>query len=166
MKMFFEKEVLALVEMFDSLYDEETGEVKEQDKDILKGLAHEQIAPTMERYKKASEFYENQAELIAEEIKRLQDRKRMFENKSKHIKSRLLFAVEQLGGKFKSLLYTFGKRVTKSVEVSDNINFNDLPKELVKVKYEVDKKAAKELLEKGQTINGIKIVENTNLFVK
>ena len=166
MKMFFEKEVLALVEMIDSEYDEETGEIKDDDRQILDGLAQEQIAPTMERYKKASDYYESQAELCANEIKRLQDRKRMFENKSKRIKNRLLFAVEALGGKFKSTFFTFGKRTTKSVEVSDTINFETLPKELVKVKYDVDKKAAKEMIEAGQTINGIKIVENTNLFVK
>ena len=165
-KMFFESEVLALVEMTDAAYDEETGEMAAGDADILAGLANEQIAPAMDRYKKAADFYANQAELCAAEIKRLQDRKKMFENKNKWLKNRILNAVQMLGGKFKSLLFTFGTRTTKSVETSEMLSLDSLPADLVVVEKKLNKTAAKEKLLAGETIPGVRLAENVNLFVK
>lgn len=167
MKMFFEKEVLALVEMIDACYDEETGEFKEDDKSILDGLAQEEIAPCMERYKRASEYYKSQADLIAEEIKRLQARKKMFDNKTNRIRTKLLNGLNLLGGKFKTTFYTFSKRVTSSIDVNEElIDYSKLPNDCYKVKYEANKTAIKEHLDKGESFTGVTVKQTESLSVR
>lgn len=166
--MYLEKEVLALVEMIDSNYDEETGVWNEQDGEILKGLAEEEIGPAMDKYTKAVKYYKSEADLLAEEIKRLQARKKMFENKAEHIKGRVFFALKVLGGKFKTTLFTFATRKTKALEVTELCDMSKLPQQFVVVKQEVNKTELKKYMEEnGVTeMNGCRVVENESIMIK
>lgn len=166
--MYLEKEVLALVEMIDNNYDEETGEWKTEDGAILEGLAQEEIGPAMDKYTKAAKYYKTEAELLAEEIKRLQARKKMFENKAERTKGRLFFALKVLGGKFKTTLFTYSTRKTKSLEVSPLCDMSKLPQEFIVVKTDVNKTELKKYMEEnGVTeMNGCKVIENESLMIK
>ena len=175
---YLEKNVMDLIELIDSSFDEETGTWSDEDRDVLKDLAREEIDPTLEKYAKAMKYYSNCADDIADEIKRLQARKKMFENKAEHIKGRLDFSINTLnkGSAYKTLNYTFSFRKSSSVEVDDKLNLDTLPDYFKTIKVEVSKTAIKDgcdvvdgtLIDKktGVVLNGVKIVEKKSLNVK
>lgn len=100
---------------------------------------------------------------IDEEIKRLQAIKKQNNNLITNLKNRLLDAVK-LFGAFEVGLTKFGTRKSSSVSVED---VNSLHKDLkvVKVTESANKKAIKEALQRGETIEGCEIVENLNLKI-
>lgn len=100
---------------------------------------------------------------IDEEIKRLQAIKKQNNNLITNLKNRLLDAVK-LFGTFEVGLTKFGTRKSSSVSVED---VNSLHKDLkvVKVTESANKKAIKEALQRGETIEGCEIVENLNLKI-
>jgi len=100
---------------------------------------------------------------VDEEIKRLQAIKKSNTTLIKNLKNRLLDAVK-LYGAFEVGLTKFGTRKSSSVSVED---VNSLPKDLkvVKVTETANKKAIKEALQAGESIEGCEIVENLNLKI-
>ena len=176
MASYLEQDVLALVDLIESTFDEETNTFNQEDVSVIKELAEEEINPTLERYAKAMQFYNDSARALADEIKRLQARKKHFENGADHIKSRLNFSMRALnkGHAYTTLNYTFSFRKSSSVKVIDNIDYHKLPDYLVRVSYEVDKTAVKELeavdgkvLDKdGNVIDGITIEQKESLSVR
>jgi hypothetical protein len=80
------------------------------------------------------------------------------------LKERLLECV-LLYGEYKVGIHTFGTRKSSSIDVED---VNALPKQykVVKVTEQADKKALKEALKRGETIEGVELVSKLNLNIK
>ena len=153
-----EKEYLTIISQVEELDGELTPELEAQLTINEKELQGKSIAYL--------EFIGSREELntrVDVEIKRLQAIKKQNNNLISNLKNRLLDAVK-LYGKFEVGLTTFGTRKSSSVQVED---INSLPKELkvIKVTEQADKKAIKEALQRGETIEGCEIVESLNLKI-
>jgi len=153
-----EAEYLTILNQVDELDGELTPELEEQliinERELQsKSIAYLEFVSSRETLNKR----------IDDEIKRLQALKKSNANLISRLKERLLDAVK-LYGNFEVGLTTFGTRKSSSVQVED---VNSLPKEykVVKVTEQADKKAIKEALKNGETIEGCEIVENLNLKI-
>ena len=147
--------------------DYETGEILDSDtySELLKEIddSRDEKLTNIEYIKREIEA-EN--ELIANEIKRLQGRKKANDTKVERLESLQLMLVGE--DKIKTPLYTFSTRKSESVQVPDNYNPRDYPKEWVVAKYQFDKKAIKEDLKKGIDYSefGISLVTKVSLSVR
>ena len=153
-----EAEYLTILNQVDELDGELTPELEEQliinERELQsKSIAYLEFVSSRETLNKR----------IDEEIKRLQALKKSNANLISRLKNSLLNAVK-LYGNFEVGLTTFGTRKSSSVQVED---VNSLPKEykVVKVTEQADKKAIKEALKNGESIQGCEIVENLNLKI-
>jgi len=153
-----EAEYLTILNQVDELDGELTPELEEQliinERELQsKSIAYLEFVSSRETLNKR----------IDDEIKRLQALKKSNANLISRLKERLLDAVK-LYGNFEVGLTTFGTRKSSSVQVED---VNSLPKEykVVKVTEQADKKAIKEALKNGESIQGCEIVENLNLKI-
>jgi hypothetical protein len=153
-----EAEYLTILNQVDELDGELTPELEEQliinERELQsKSIAYLEFVSSRETLNKR----------IDEEIKRLQALKKSNANLVSRLKDSLLNAVK-LYGNFEVGLTTFGTRKSSSVQVED---VNSLPKEykVVKVTEQADKKAIKEALKNGESIEGCEIVENLNLKI-
>ena len=153
-----ENEYLTIISQVEELDGELTPELEEQLTINEKELQSKSIAYL--------EFIGSKEALnvrVNDEIKRLQAVKKSNDTLVKNLKNRLLDAVK-LYGDFEVGLTKFGTRKSSSVSVDD---VNSLPKELkvIKVTEQADKKAIKEALQAGESIEGCEIVENLNLKI-
>ncbi|CAI1054774.1 Siphovirus Gp157 [Serratia ficaria] len=101
---------------------------------------------------------EGLAKTVDEEVKRLTDRKRSFENRAKSIRKYVLACLLASGqDSLKTTTNTFTAREGVASVVIDNVDL--LPDELVTVQTLVapDKKAIKEAIENGVEISGAHI---------
>lgn len=142
--------------------DHETGEISD---DALAGLEALEMAQE-EKVLSLGKWIKNmtaESEALAVEIKNLQARKKLIENKIDRVKSYLQSTVP--GKQFKDAQCVINWRVSKSVEVSD---IDSLPDYLVRVKTErsPDKTLIKQTIESGVEVVGAKIVESQNLQIK
>ena len=101
---------------------------------------------------------------IDEEIKRLQALKKANNNLIARLKDNLLNAVK-LFGSFEVGLTKFGTR--KSQQVLVNVNANELDKEYktIKVTETPNKKAIKDAIKAGETIEGCELIDIQNLKI-
>jgi hypothetical protein len=153
-----ENEYLTIISQVEELDGELTPELEEQLTINEKELQSKSIAYL--------EFIGSKEALnvrVNDEIKRLQAVKKSNDTLVKNLKNRLLDAVK-LYGDFEVGLTKFGTRKSSSVSVDD---VNSLPKELkvIKVTEQANKKAIKEALQAGESIEGCEIVENLNLKI-
>jgi len=100
---------------------------------------------------------------IDEEIKRLTALKKSNNNLVSRLKDNLLMAVKMFGS-FEVGLTKFGTRKSQSISVED---INSLPSEFknVKVTESADKKALKEAIKGGATIDGVSLNKNLSLKI-
>jgi len=105
--------------------------------------------------------FEEQAELAAKEIKRLQDRKRAFERSYERLESCAKSAMK-VAGKTKLEGATSTLTLRKSPTSVFVHNFDQLPAEYFTVKIErwVDKEKVKRALKGGIEVPGAELVEN------
>ena len=101
--------------------------------------------------------------LIDNEIKRLQQLKKVNGNIIERLETNLLLAVRTFGA-FTVGLQKFGTRKSSQVIVND---VNSLPEafKVRKVTETADKMALKKAIESGQKIDGVYILENLNLKI-
>ena len=144
-----------------NLVDEETGEVV--DIEALEALE-------MERDRKVSNIacwikqLDAEAEAIKAEKKKLADRQTAKENKSKALREFLTRILN--GEKFEDSRCKVSYRRSESVEVADDIDFNYIPDEYIKVTKAIDKTAIKTAIKAGHTYKGVQLVQNTSIQVK
>ena len=144
-----------------NLVDEETGEVV--DIEALEALE-------MERDRKVSNIacwikqLDAEAEAIKAEKKKLADRQTAKENKSKALREFLTRILN--GEKFEDSRCKVSYRRSESVEVADDIDFNHIPDEYIKVTKVIDKTAIKTAIKAGHTYKGVQLVQNTSIQVK
>ena len=125
----------------------------------LDGLKEEKLE-NIEYLKKE---YLGDVNTLAEEIKRLQARKKSRENTIKDLNELQLDLLN--GEKVKTAKFTFSFRKTESVEVLSDKDIKD-DKTLNKVTIKPDLTAIKKAIKAGRTFEGISIVEKTSLLVR
>lgn len=144
-----------------NLVDEETGEVV--DIEALEALE-------MERDKKVSNIacwikqLDAEAEAIKAEKKKLADRQTAKENKAKALREFLARVLN--GEKFEDARCKVSYRRSESVEVADDIDFNYIPDEYIKVTRAIDKTAIKTAIKAGHEYKGVQLIQNTSIQVK
>lgn len=145
------------------LVNPETGEISEDAFSNLECLEMEQA----EKVLSIAKWIKNMSaefDALDNEIKTMQARKKLVDNKIERVKSYLVSAVP--GKQFRDAQAVISWRSSKSVEV---INPDELPEELVRVKIEKapDKTLIKKYLENGMDLNGAaRIVETQNIQIK
>jgi hypothetical protein len=144
-----------------NLVDEETGEIV--DIEALEALE-------MERDRKVSNIacwikqLDAEAEAIKAEKKKLADRQTAKENKAKALREFLARILN--GEKFEDSRCKISYRRSESVEVADDIDFNFIPDEYIKVTKAIDKMAIKTAIKAGHEYKGVQLVQNTSIQVK
>jgi len=105
------------------------------------------------------------SEMIAQEIKRLQGRKKANDTKVERLTNLQLMLLD--GEKVTTSFFTFSTRKSESVKVPDVCDAS-YPKEWTNIKYTFDKKAIKEALKSGIDYSelGIELMQNISLNVK
>lgn len=147
--------------------DDETGEVIDLDRleelQMAKDKKVENIACWVKNLRAESEA-------IANEVRELQHRKKVAENKAESLKRYLSSVI--LGQKWSSGRYAIGWRKSKSVEIEDEYQLtvwaqgsgND---DLLRFKDpEISKEAVKKALEQGRDIPFATIIEKDNIQIK
>ncbi|MNJ52424.1 hypothetical protein D3C77_477580 [compost metagenome] len=115
------------------------------------------ISDKLDGYCKVIKTIEAEAEAVGAESQRLAQRKAALENQAKRIKEAMKMGMIRLDmDKHKSPLFTVSITAPRQrVEVT---NIDAVPSELIRVKKEVDKTAAAELLKSGKTVSGVALV--------
>lgn len=106
---------------------------------------------------------EAENELIANEIKRLQGRKKANDVKQERLSNLQLMLIGE--DKVSTPFYTFSTRKSESVEIVEE---SKLPKRFLVEKntYTPDKKAIKEAIKSGVSVKGATLKQNVSLSVK
>lgn len=140
--------------------DEETGEVSPEDMEALNLLQ-------MDRNNKLDNIAcyikseEADAKAIDEEIKALQHRKKVKQNKADRLREFLQFA---LGGeKFESSRNKVTYRKSAQVSIT---NEDAIPMEFLRVKYEPNKTAIKDSIKAGEIVPGAIVIEKESMILK
>jgi hypothetical protein len=109
----------------------------------------------------------NDSEYLANEIKRLQQRKKSIDNNTDNLKSLLMWTFQKAGiDKLKTAKATFYFATSKSLNISNSIDISKLPSEYIQVEHKANKKALKEAIENGVIINGVTLDENKSLRIR
>lgn len=96
------------------------------------------------------------ADAVDAEIKRLEERKKMWSSNADRIKGNLAAEMKKMNkDKVKTSLFTFFfKKNPKSVVLNEGIDWNDVPMEFLKPQEpKIDKMAIKKALESGKEFN-------------
>lgn len=146
--------------LVDNCVDTETGEILPDVADEINELAidKERKIEYLALLKKECEY---ESEALADEIKILQARKKITENKCVWIKSYLSSVLNGESFKTPRVIITWRKSERVKIE-----NENLLPHEYYKYKESVDLEKIKAALKAGISIDGCKIVEYKNIQVK
>lgn len=115
------------------------------------------ISDKLDGYCKVIKTLEAEAEAVGAESQRLAQRKTVLENQVKRMKEAMKMGMIRLNmDKHKSTLFTVS--VTKPRQRVEVTNIDAVPSELLKIKKEVDKTAAAELLKSGKKVSGVALV--------
>jgi hypothetical protein len=143
-------------------YNPETGEiipVEEILKEEIEKLEGEKIEK-LENIEYLKRDNKSKIDTLADEIKRLQGRKKSFENANDNLTKLQDYLLQ--GEKLKTDKFTFSYRKSKAVEI---INEDLIPDEYKKIEYKVDKMKLKKALENTK-IQGAELVEKKSLSVR
>jgi chromosome condensin MukBEF ATPase and DNA-binding subunit MukB len=108
-------------------------------------------------------------EKISAEIKRLQERKKVLQNKKEKLRKFLLENMLTAGmRKIKTALFSITvRKPTESIDFDDDFNVANLPEDLQTVKIEPNKTAIKKFYSSTNTLpKGVKIKRKNSLLIK
>ncbi len=141
--------------------DQETGEIIDLDR--LNALE-------MERDRKVGNVacwikdLKAEAEAIKAEKQALDKRQKAAENKAERLKEWLQSVLQ--GEKFKDSRCSISYRKSERVDFSDSFDLNTLPDSMKKVTVEPRKTEIKDYLKTGATIEGVTLVESSNIQIR
>ena len=144
--------------------DPETGEIIDIDKlnelELERDAKIENVACWIKELKA-------EAEAIKAEKLALAERQKVAENKAESLKKWLAYALQ--GEKFKTAKCSVSFRKTESVEVTDE-GLSNLMKEhdelLTYKAPEPNKKAIKDAIKDGLSVEGVQLIQNTSVIIK
>jgi uncharacterized small protein (DUF1192 family) len=143
-------------------FNPETGEVipvEEILKEEIERLQGEKVTK-LENIEYLKRDNKSKIEALSEEIKRLQARKKSFENANSNLAKLQDYLLQ--GEKLKTDKFTFSYRKSKVVNIVDE---DLIPDEYKKIEYKVDKMKLKKILEK-EKIQGAELIEKKSLSVR
>jgi len=146
-----------------NLLEESYGELTPELEQALE-LNLDNFSAKAEGYVKAIKNYKAESDAIAEEIKRLQEKKKVCENAVNRMKTALSTSMDIFGmNKVQAGLFKISLTTSKAVNIIDE---NAIPENYKRVKYEVSKTDIKKAIESGETIEGAEIVENKSITIR
>ena len=146
-----------------NLLEESYGELTPELEQALE-LNLDNFSAKAEGYVKAIKNYKAESDAIAEEIKRLQEKKKVCENAVNRMKTALSTSMDIFGmNKVRAGLFKISLTTSKAVNIIDE---NAIPENYKRVKYEVSKTDIKKAIESGETIEGAEIVENKSITIR
>lgn len=163
------KEFIAFEQLSNELeVNEETGEIIDNS-DQLKQLFDElecNFIDKLDSCQYIRKELESKAEVLAVEIKRLQARKKAFENKAEQLKtlmcdSMVASSETKLKGK-----HNFSLGTRKVLQIDENLTPDFFNQEYVRTTKEFDKKKITDDLKNGAIIEGAKMVEKINFSIR
>lgn len=132
--------------------------------DTMEGLDFE-IEVKADGYAKVIKQLTANADACATEIKRLQEKKKAYENNVERIKKNLEGAMITMGKtKFKTDLFSFGIQKNPASLVIDNEEM--VPPEFLVIKQEVNKSALKDAIKDGQTFEFAHLEQTESLRIR
>ena len=146
------------------IFDEETGEIL-WDEDNFNQLEVERN-DKLEAVALYVKSLDADAAAIKAEEKKLADRRSIKERKAERLRSYLTFSMQTFGDtKIETPRVALSFRKSESVEITDA---SYLPRVFCKIEEKItpDKKAIKQALKAGETINGAELVTRQNLQIK
>lgn len=152
----------ALRAAFDALeVDEETGE-------ILNGEALEQVEAEARDKLEGTALYLRELDAdvksLADEIARLQARKRSIERRTEWLKQYMRPALDAMGGKLKTPRATIYKMHTQKVLI--DVSPQNLPKAFQRMEIKPDLAGLKKALKSGEKIQGAYLVDNESVVIR
>ena len=98
------------------------------------------------------------------EAKRLTDKARTLENRSKYLKVLMLGAIKSSGvEKLKSNLFSYSIKRSEALNV---ISEDNIGREFFRIKKEIDKTSLKAFIKSGGVVDGVNIIENESLVTR
>lgn len=117
-----------------------------------------------EGYVKAIKNYKAEQDALAEEIKKLQAKKKTCENAVERLKDALKNAMDVFDTpKVQAGVFKISLTKSESVNIIDE---NAIPEEYKKIKYEVSKTDIKNAIKNGETVEGAELVENKSITIR
>jgi len=117
-----------------------------------------------ENYVKAMKNYKAEADAISEEIKRLQEKKKICETAVSRMKTALCDSMGVFGlSKAQAGLFKISRTSNTSVKILDE---DAIPQEYKKVKYEVSKTAIKTAINEGKKVAGAELEETHSITIR
>lgn len=146
-----------------NLLEESYGELTPELEQALE-LNLDNFSVKAEGYVKAIKNYKAESDAIAEEIRRLQDKKKVCENAVDRMKTALSDSMNVFGmSKVQAGLFKISLTTSKAVNIIDE---DAIPQNYKKVKYEVSKTEIKKAIEAGETVEGAEIKENHSITIR
>lgn len=155
-------------ELYDSLINEETGEIESSDTlQILEDEMIEILTKKSEGIVKYIVNVEAEIKAIKAEEERQKKRRVAFEKKLENFKKYVMINMLKMNtSKIETTFGNINLRKSKQVIVNENICAHDERYWTQEVTDKFDKKKLKELIEKGESIAGVIVVENATVSVK
>ena len=156
-------EITEQQQIINNLLEESCGELTPELEQALE-LNLENFSNKAEGYVKAIKNYNAEADAIAEEIKKLQAKKKVCENAVTRMKNALSTSMNIFGmNKVQAGLFKISLTTSKSVNI---INEDLIPQDYKRVKYEISKTDIKKAIEAGETVEGAEIMENKSITIR
>lgn len=129
----------------------------------------EDIHAKADGYAKVINGIDNSIDFLDNEIKRLQAKKKVLDNRKNNLKKSLQNAMELTGEvKFKTELFSFGiQKNPASLKLADDIDITDIPDEYIKYSDpEIDKAKVKDALKRGCSFDWAKLEQTESLRIR
>lgn len=129
----------------------------------------EDIHAKADGYAKVMKGMDGTISVLDAEIKRLQQKKKVIENRQKAMKYDLQKMMETTGEKkFKTDLFSFGiQKNPASLKLADDLDIADVPEEYIKyADPEVDKAKVKEALNRGEEFEWARLEQSESLRIR
>ncbi|MFX4242632.1 siphovirus Gp157 family protein [Aliarcobacter butzleri] len=109
---------------------------------------------------------EGKADILAAEIKRLQNRKKAFENRADRLKTLMCDSMVASGETKLKGKHNFSLGTRKVLQIDENITPDFFNQEYVRTTKEFDKKKLTDDLKNGAVVDGAKMVEKINFSIR
>lgn len=160
-----------IAEIYDNLMEEVRADAEENDGEISEVLSARLDAMSDVRDDKISNVCKmikarlRYAEAVKAEVKVLQDRAKSAEREAGYLKSYLAKFIPE-GEKFDDGVSKISWRKTSSIKVPEDIDLNEIPEEWYTFETKLLLNEMKKSIKKGESLHGVKHVENISLQLK
>lgn len=156
-------EITVEQQQLNALLEENGGELTPEIEEALK-INLDNFNAKAEGYVKAIKNYKAEEDAIAEEIKRLQEKKRVNANAQARLKEALKTAMDTFDTpKVQAGLFKVSLTKSEAVNIVDE---SLIPEEYKKIKYDISKTDIKNAIKSGLVVEGAEIVENKSITIR